>query len=1045
MTCDVVTKDKTTEIPRYVCCSPHASQRLVDENHQLKVQRNELQDKLKDLTTKYRKLIRDLKLGTDVEVLMLGGGAAPTHSSGGGGGKVISSHEYQATTTTTVQHVSPQRLTDVSGSAINQHNTSSGGIVMQNLIKERDALCDQVVQLQRQAVIASATGNMSSPLSSGGVVGTASPTSLDERIKLQQLEAASQYDKQRMDQLQQELQRLQSMLQQEMNQRMLLQQQVGGGIGAASANSAVAAVKSAAALHDEEQLRHVRIQLQQQQHEAQQLRSNVEHLSRERDTLQMQLRLSNEIQGQDNTTLQQGFVDPMSLFELQHDLQSKVAQITVLSNRLTYAQSQLGTFKQECERLVNELRLQHNLMSEVKKQLFDQEHEKASLTLKCERLGEVEMSLHHKQEELLRTEQQLLRMVEKLQTVSRETEMAVRRELAQRLAEVEQSRDEAEKHRRSKEKALYESDHELSELRRKTELLNEALAAAKKDLQKESEEKKELATRNALLSGVSGDLGEDVHKAVALATMRQRLDRQIPHFGSDGGARGGANNNKAEANSIVNMWDEGLEWNEGWEASKLRESMATAALDLELADTRIQQLSNHLNDCERMLSGVSEERDTLLDENSMLRRRISASKLRESMATAALDLELADTRIQQLSNHLNDCERMLSGVSEERDTLLDENSMLRRRISGVQTSLAKRQLARYRQQMASTPNCGILTIRLRSIRSALVGDDALQQAVAGTFFMTLDHVLPSYETLVSNLFYSLNEANLTIEFRFPDVHLNEATLASLRNATFDLQLHRCGQGNSSEIIGYAEWPSSKLLESDSGCAYDASIQLVHPSSGEIVATCAMDVESENLVLPVLLGAPLSSIVLDPSRTTNILYDLRAVVGLRVQVFSLSKLPLSVASPYVFYTCSMVDGGAAPIVDTTIEPLAGARVALQQYRARVLQQQQQTSDPQQLVTTTAAASHLPSLSFEHDARDHSIVLDRRNIHSIAEGVLVFCVFDRSASDVESHVGILQVPLRPLLEGPQTSIFKKEAMSPAGEVEIGVSWILAAAAA
>lgn len=935
-------------------------QRLLDENHQLKVQRNELQDKLKDLTTKYRKLIRDLKLGGVADVMLVAPTPLQPPASAAGGG--------------IVQQLSPQRLNDVSGNAM---NTSSGGIVMQNLIKERDALRDQVMQLQRQAIVSSAGAQASPSKHTAGTATYSAPSSsLDERIKLQQLEAAAQYDKQRMEQLQQELQRLQSMLQQEMNQRMVLQQQVGNNNIASGNNNPLHATH---AKHEEEQLRQVRVQLQQQQHEATLLRSNVEHLSRERDTLQMQLRLAQEIQGQETFALQQGFVDPMSLFELQHDLQNKVAQITVLSNRLSYAQSQLGTFKQECERLINELRLQHQQMSEVKKELFEQEHEKASLTLKCERLGEVELSLHHKQEELLRTEQQLLRMVEKLQTVSRETEMSVRRELAQRLAEIEQSRDDAEKHRRAKEKALYDTEHDLSELRRKTELLNEALAQAKKDLQKETEERKELATRNALLSGISGDLGEDVHKAVALATMRQRLDRQQPQFTQRPGAAGGGDSaNATQANSILNMWDDGLEWNEGWEASKLR----------------------------------------------------------ESMATAALDLELADTRIQQLSSHLQDCERMLTGVSEERDTLLDENSSLRRRISGVQTSLAKRQIARYRHQMAHKPNSGVLTIRIRSIHSNRSLSSGQPNEGTGSYFFTLDHVLPSYDTLVSNLFYSLDEANLTVEFRFTDVHLDEATLSSLRNATFDLQLHRCGQGNSSDIIGYAEWPSSRLLESDGGCVFDAALELVRPSSGEVVARCALDVESESLVLPVLLGAPLSSIVLEPTRATAILFDLRAVVGIKVQVFSVSKLPLSVASPYVFYTCSMVDG-AAPIVDTTLEPLAGARVAVQQHRAKMLQQlqQQAPSQEQQL---------LPTISFDHDSRDHSIVLDRRNIHSIAEGVLVFCVFDRAASEVEQHIGIVQVPLRPLLDGPRTSIMKKEVLSPAGEIEIGLSWIVAAAA-
>lgn len=937
-------------------------QRVLSENHQLKLQRNDLQEKVKDLTTKFRKLIRDLKLGSDVEAaLMTTPGGMPSPRSAKAPLQDISPQNNS-------HHVSPQRTV----------TTTEGGtsILVQQLMKERDALRDQILSLQRHiaSVSASQPGGGSSPQG---------PQTLDERVKLQQLEVTAQFDKQRIEQLQGELQRLQTMLQQEMHQRMMLQQQVGGGGGGeqhhgTGGGASRGTTSKATAAHNEEQLRHLRVQVQQHQHEAQQYRSNIEHLTRERDTLQMQLRLTAEVHGQENSTLQQGFVDPMSLLELQHDIQNKVSQITVLSNRLTYAQSQLGTFKQECERLINELRLQHNQMAEVKKQLFEQEHEKSSLALKCERLSEVELSLQHKQEELLKAEQQLLRMVEKLQTVGRETEMAVRRELAQRLAEAEQSRDEADRNRRAKEQSLYDAEQSALELRRKVEVLQEALNQAKKDLAKEIEEKKELASRNALLSGVSGDLGEDVHKAVALATMRQRLERQLPHH-----TPGGANptTTATDSNKILSMWDEGLEWNEGWEASKLR----------------------------------------------------------ESMATATLDLELADTRIQQLTAHLNDCEQMLSGVSRERDTLLDENATLRRRISGVQTSLAKRQLARYRQQMRQKPNCGVLSIRLRTLTPCSGGDIPPVEG-GGAFFFTLDHVLPSYDTLVSTMFYSLDEPSLLVEFRFTDVNLDEATLSSLRNATFDLQLHRCGPDNSNEIIGYAEWPASRLLECDGGCIFDAALELVSPGSGAPIATCSMDVESEHVVLPVLLGAPLSSIVLDPSRTTALLYALRAVVGIHVQIMSVSKLPLSVVAPYVFYTCSIVDG-TSPVSDTTLEPMAGARIALQQHRTRIMQQQT-------VLDNGPSASNLmhtlPAFSLEHDPRTHKIVLDRHNIHSVAEGVLLICVFDRAATEVEHHVGVVQVPLRPLLDGPGSSIMKSETLSPAGEIEFGISWVLSASA-
>lgn len=921
-------------------------QRIMQENHQLKLQRNELQNKVKDLTTKFRRLVRDLKLGVDIEGF-LNAPAVTTPRPGSqsvAGGKALGEQKPNVVPTETCGL----------GGHVPLHKFEA-------VVRERDMYLQQVIGLQ------SSLGAQSAAASNTGMA-----TTLQDRVSVHEMQTSQLLDKQRLEQAHKEIARLQLLVQQEMNHRMQLQQ--AAGTRTSLETKASGSVHTSAA---DSETRELRLQLQHLQSEALQAKSNIEHLTRERDTLQMQLRLAREAPDAAGAL---GFVDPMSLLELQQDIQSKASSIAVLNNRLQYAQSQVGTLKQECERLLSELRALHTQHAETKKQLFDQEHEKAALILKSERVGELDMLLQHKQDELVRTEGQLLKMVERIQGVSREVEMSVRREVASRLAEAEQSRDEAERVRRAKERSLYDAEQAVAESKRKVEALSEEIASLKKELSKEREERKELAARNALLSGVAGDLGEDVHRAIALSTMKQRLEK------SDSATMGHGGSSAGEARGILSMW-EGLEWNEGWEAAKLRETLATAALDMELSDTRMQQLS----------------------------------------ATAA------------------ELQRTLAATAEERDVLFEENSALRRRISGIQTSLAKKQLQQYRAALSSRSagRGGLIRIAVVSISSSLIGTDNTSighpTASAAAYFITVDGLLEGYEAMVSNVFYSLDDPHLYLEFAYSDVHVDEATVGRLRNATIEFQLHQCGANDTTTIIAYGEWHTRKLLDADPpGHAEGALLTLLSPSSGQSVASICFSVDCENVLLPVLLGAPLSSLVLEPAVAGRMLHTLRAVVGLRVQVFRLLNVPATVAAPYIYCTFS-TPSGVRLLQDSVVETA--------DHRARLWPTAPRATDNN---NSSAAA---PTYQMDLTPVDHKLMVDKSTIHALAEGVIVFVLFDRNSTNAEEHVGMVSVPLRPLLESSSASLLKtydiennkaaaQSSSAAALTLEVGLSWVCAA---
>ena len=148
-------------------------QRILQENRELKIQRNELQEKLKDLTTKFRKLTRDLvATGVDVETVM--------------------SKDYPS-----VAVLSKGSLLNSTASTVDKNAEANK---VSALLAEREALQNQLKAL-------SADG--------GGSIKLAQ--------ELVQLRNERMEDYRKLEQYRSEIQRLQSSLQQEMNLRMQLQ------------------------------------------------------------------------------------------------------------------------------------------------------------------------------------------------------------------------------------------------------------------------------------------------------------------------------------------------------------------------------------------------------------------------------------------------------------------------------------------------------------------------------------------------------------------------------------------------------------------------------------------------------------------------------------------------------------------------------------------------------------------------------------------------------------------------------------------------------
>jgi chromosome segregation ATPase len=732
---------------------------------------------------------------------------------------------------------------------------------------------------------------------------------------------------------------------------------------------------------------------QQQQQLETQLRASIDTLTREKQELSLKLRLMEvDKQALESAAAvaaagHNGSPDPADVDAVQAELHRKATEVTLLNSRLQYAQGQVETLRGECGRLVEELKQATTAHGDTKKALFALEHEAAALRAKASTLDEVEAALQKKNEENAHLEEELLKLVGSLQSCNRETEAAVRLEFQARLREVQEMRDTAERERRETERNLLNTQHDLAELRRTLESVQEDLLLYKGQVAKVEKEKSALSAQIAFAGHSSAAVGavgaaltdEDVHRALAVAAMKKRggsslsmLDAVLGGASSTDSIRTNVDQNKAgaaadatageahEAKEALDLY-EALTWDGNWELGQLREALATAAMDLELAETRCQQMAE---------------------------------------------------QVEQYRTSLHQ-------ISEERDVLLEEGIALRGRVTHVQTIFAKQQLQAYRAAArggSSSDSSGLIAFSIRGLRSheaamcRALGIADLHAPVS--FFFTLDG-LAEYETMMGPTLHALSDV-VDVRFQYDDLAKDAVTLAVVEHTVFTFQLH-CVCGDESRLVAMAELPGVALLAARE-LPREETLSLVD-GAGETVGAIFIEFCCTRLMLPVLLDAPLSdpkaaSVTLSAAEIKSAMVALRTVRFLRIQVFDANGLAGSaedntLPQPYVFYTASSPLGGLNCVRDTVVQPIN-----------KVF-----TTDPK----------------FDVAPVDHRVVVDPSLIRFIAFGTVCFVVFDERAKEVQMNLGIVEVALRPLLESPVATIITTQPLHPQGTLRVGLSWV------
>ncbi|EPY41987.1 hypothetical protein AGDE_01936 [Angomonas deanei] len=508
-------------------------------------------------------------------------------------------------------------------------------------------------------------------------------------------------------------------------------------------------------------------------------------------------------------------------------------------------------------------------------------------------------------------------------------------------------RDQADASRREKEKALIDTRSELSDTKRKLESLIEDVALYKGQVAKVEKEKREIAAQLEFAGRPTTELSDDeIHRALAVATIKKRADenKDVGDAPTDEGK---------EALDLYNA----LQWDEKWEKAQLEEAISSAALDLELAETR----------CQQMMEQVEKGRDTLLK------------------------------------------------LTRERDDLLEENVEMRGRLRHVQTVFAKQQLQTYRTAQARATSSevednGLISFYVREIQYE---PEILEQlgikdyTAAVSLFLSLDGLL-DYDTMLSPLIYSLQEP-VDIHFQYADLDRRQVTITELQKTSFTFQLH-AARGDASAIVAMCELSGTTLMTARE-MSQEEVIELI-AQDGTCVGRLVVEFTCRRLMLPVLLGtSPVEgNLHLSSAEVTAAMTALRSVRYLRVQVFNCEGLLSQGATPpqpYVFYTAHGPQGVLSCIRDTAVYP-ANKSV---------------TTDP----------------VFDAHPVDHRVIVDRDLIYFLRHGTITFVVFDNTMKDVQSNLGLVDVPLEGLLTSVNASIRKTEQLHPQGSMTFGISWV------
>ncbi|KAK7195532.1 hypothetical protein NESM_000481200 [Novymonas esmeraldas] len=932
-------------------------QRALHENSALKLERNDLQERLKKLQTQFRRLAADWRQTQDSGGGG-GGSGAPSvrpHSAGETASSLATSAaptsgappllpvltpKLRAHTASGASSAAATPLTKQTGPSLvyGSGAGTGGGASEAELAACKAALAHTQLELQQVRAAAAAAG-----AAAASAVAAAQARAAAPQIAGPATAGASAVG---ITAAQQEANNLRAQLQQvreELNAALLARQQMQ--------------------TQSEHTMQALQQQVQgtgaaQQQLEAQH-RAAIDALTHEKQQLSLKVRLM-EAERQASVTAPVGCPDPAEVATLQAELHRKASEVALLSSRLQHAQAQVETLKGECTRLIAELKTTHTDHADTKKALFALEHEAAALRARCGSQTELELSLQSKTAENVGLEQELLKMVSSLQACQRETEAAVRLDFQSRLADVQEMRDAAERERREAERRLLSCQHDMAELRRRLETAQEDVLLYRGEAAKAEKERGVLSaqiafaghTATAAGTGLSDD---DVHRALAVAAIRRRDARASAGDGSaDGASR---TTESAEALELF----EALRWDGDWEQGQLREALATAAMDIELAETRCQQMSEQVE-----------------QSRALLRR-----------------------------------------VSEERDMLLEESIALRGRVTHVQSIFARQQLQAYRTARDTGGCDGLIAFSIR----ALVSEEAAMCRALGipgltapvSVFFTLEG-LADYEAMVGPTLHSLDDV-VDVRFQYEGLAKDAATLACVEQTTFVLQMHAAA-GDTSRLVAMAELPGTALLSAREAPVED-TLTLID-GEGQSLGSAVVEFCCLRLVLPILLGAPLAdpraggtALSLSALEIKSAMVALRAVRYLRIQVFRAEGLGGGVEStgaapqPYVFYTATSPLSALSCVRDTVVRPSSRAF----------------TADP----------------VFDAAPVDHRVVVDASLIRFVATGVVSFVVFDERAADVQANLGVAEVALRALLDAPHATIRLTERLHPQGSLSVGLSWV------
>lgn len=964
--------------------------RALQENTTLKQQRNELADKLRRVQTQFQRLSSDWRQvrGVDAKAPSSSHGALRPHSAGSPPTKAPASILSPLQLLPSVE--SRQHGLPPAGTATAVVTTASG-------TPPHPAVAPVSPELTAAAATAAATPSSAAsrlpPITStASMAGEAELATCRASLAQAQLEV---------QQLRVALQRQQ----QPPQSAQLAQVAATGAPITASTAAATAAQQEAALLRS--QLQRVQAELQDSLAAQQQLRTQaeqmmnthrqqlqggnesqqklesqykaiVETLAKEKHELALKVRLMEASEASRVSAGASALPDPSSLIQMQADVHQKTSEVALLNSRLQYAQGQVETLKGECSRLVEELRQSHLAHADTKKALFSVEHDVSTLRATCAAATELEGQLQRKNEENLSLEQELLKMVSSLKECHRETESSVRKEYQSRLCEVQEMRDVADRDRRDAERQLLIAQQDLTESRRAMDLLREDVAMYKGRVATAEKERSALSAKIAFAGHQFANLeDEDVHRALAVAAIKKRSSDMA-----------------------------GVEKDMGLIASPAASPREAGAGAASVASPTANAAANEANKALDLYEALSWD------------GKWEQGQLREALATAALDLELADTRCSQMSEQVEQYRTLLKKLTEERDTLLEESIALRGRISHVQTIFAKQQLQAYREAVSKGhANDGVVSFSIRGLHCeevAMARALGLTDCSAPTsIFFTLDG-FADYETMMGPTLYSLKAAPDT-QFVYDGLERSAVTVADIEATTFQFQLHQVS-GASSTLVAMAELPGMTLLAARD-MSREELLRLVD-GSGTEVGAIAVELSCMNLVMPILLDDRLvapsgSALTMSAAEVTAAMMALRTVRFLRVHIFRAQGLPgspevaASLPQPYVFYTALSSFGGLGCIADTVVHP-AGRTFTIEPV-------------------------------FDAAPVDHRVVVDASLIRFIAYGTVAFVVFDERADDVQRNLGVVEVPLRPLLESPLAQIRTTERLHPQGTLSIGLSWV------